>query len=194
MAEEKSYPRLIGNKSDGYKYKYTSLGDLVLNEVPIPPMRVATLTDGNGNPVLDRLGNPIEYIEAERTRYTDNGTKLDTEWIRGARVVIPSSTSMNEAQAYGSALTYARRYTALTILGIATDDDKKLETTTEAEQKANEDGAKEELRELYEKAGGKDFDKWFKDSTPKGFDGKAYAQMKTTLLKQISRKAEEGKS
>ena len=101
---------------------------------------------------------------------------------------------MNEAQAYGSALTYARRYTVLTLLGIATDDDKKLETTTEAEQKANEDSAKEELRELYEKAGGKDFDKWFKDSTPKGFDGKAYAQMKTTLLKQISRKAEEGKS
>lgn len=193
MADEKTYPKLIGNKSDGYKYKYTSLGDLVLNEVPIPPMRVATLTDGNGNPVLDRNGNPIEYIEAERTRYTDNGTKLDTEWIRGARVVVPSSTQMNEAQAYGSALTYARRYTVLTILGIATDDDKKLETTTEAEQKANEDNAKQELRELYEKAGGADFEKWFTDSTKKGFDTKAYMAMKTTLLKQINKKAEESK-
>ena len=182
MADEKTYPKLIGNKSDGYKYKYTSLGDLVLNEVPIPPMRVASLLDGNGNPVIIN-GQPVEYVEAQ----------VGGEWIRGARVVVPSTTQMNEAQAYGSALTYARRYTVLTILGIATDDDKKLETTTEAEQKANEESAKQELRELYEKAGGADFEKWFADSTKKGFDTKAYMAMKTTLLKQINKKAEENK-
>lgn len=185
--EEKNYPKLIGNKSDGYKYKYTSLGDLVLEGVPIPPMRVAVLTDANGIPVLDREGHPVEYIEAQ----IKEGNSF--EWIRGARVVVPSSTSMNEAQAYGSALTYARRYTALTILGIATDDDKKLETTSEADAKANEESSKAELKELYEKAGGKDFEAWFKNSTPKGFDNKAYVSMKTTLLKQISKKAEEGK-
>ena len=188
MAEEKKV-KIVGNKSDGYKYKYTSLGGLVLAGVELPPMRVANLVDHDGNPVLDKMGNPIEYIEAERMIASPTGS-LTSEWIRGARIVVPSSTSMNEAQAYGSALTYARRYTALTVLGIACEDDSKLETHSEADQKANEDGAKEELRDLYNKAGGKDFDKWFKDSTPNGFDGKAYASMKTTLIKQINRKAE----
>lgn len=191
--EKNTYPKLIGNKSDGYKYKYTSLGDLVLEGVPIPPMRVAVLTDANGIPVLDREGHPVEYIEAWIEFRDAENHLISGEWIRGARVVIPSSTSMNEAQAYGSALTYARRYTALTILGIATDDDKKLETTSEADAKANEESSKAELKELYEKAGGKDFEAWFKNSTPKGFDNKAYISMKTTLLKQISKKAEEDK-
>ena len=188
MAEEKKV-KIVGNKSDGCEYKYTSLGGLVLAGVDLPPMRVANLVDNDGNPVLDKMGNPIEYIEAERMIASPTGS-LTSEWIRGARIVVPSSTSMNEAQAYGSALTYARRYTALTVLGIACEDDSKLETHSEADQKANEDGAKEELRDLYNKAGGKDFDKWFKDSTPNGFDGKAYASMKTTLIKQINKKLE----
>lgn len=184
--EEKKTPKLIGNKSDGFKYKYTSLGDLVLAGVDLPPMRVATLTDSNGDPVIIN-GAPVEYIEAQ----IKAGNSY--EWVKGARVVVPTSTGMNEAQAYGSAITYARRYTALTVLGIACDDDKKLETHNEADLKANEDRAKEELRSLYEKAGGVDFDKWFKDSTPKGFDNEAFAKMKTTLLKQITKKAEGNK-
>lgn len=184
--EEKKTPKLIGNKSDGFKYKYTSLGDLVLAGVELPPMRVATLTDSNGDPVIIN-GAPVEYIQAEME--THDGY----EWVTGARVVVPTSTSMNEAQAYGSALTYARRYTALTLLGIACDDDKKLEAHSESDIKANEESAKDELRSLYEKAGGVDFDKWFKDSTPKGFTNEAYAKMKTTLLKQITKKAEESK-
>ena len=132
-----------------------------------------------GNPVFTN-GAPIEYIEA----------KIGDEWIKGARIVVPSGTKMNEAQAYGSAITYARRYTALTVLGIACDDDNKLEAHSEADQKANEENAKEELRNLYEKAGGSDFEKWFKDSTPKGFNNESYSKMKVTLLKQINKKAE----
>lgn len=184
--EEKKTPKLIGNKSEGFKYKYTSLGDLVLAGVELPPIRVATLTDSNGDPVIIN-GAPIEYIQAQ----IKEGNSYD--WVTGARVVVPTSTSMNEAQAYGSALTYARRYTALTVLGIACDDDKKLEAHSESDIKANEDSAIEELRNLYEKAGGADFDKWFKDSTPKGFNNQAYLSMKTTLLKQINKKAEESK-
>lgn len=176
-------PKIIGNKSSGYNYKYTSLGDLVLAGVELPPMRVATLTDGNGSPVIVD-GRPIEYIEAQIK--TGNAY----EWIRGARIVIPQESKMNSAQLYGSALTYARRYTALTVLGIACEDDSKLEVRTESDQKALDEEAKKELKDLYDKAGGKDFEKWFADSTPKGFDGKAYAQMKTTLLKQINKKAE----
>ena len=172
---------LIGNKSDGYNYKYTSLGDLVIAGVELPPMRVAVLVDGEQTPVLAN-GQPIEYIEA----------LVNKEWIRGARIVIPTGNKMNEAQAYGSALTYARRYTALTVLGIACDDDNKIEVhskeESEEQQLAN---ITKELKELYKKAGGKDFDKWVE--TCGGLSVKNYPSMKTTLLKQINEAAEKEK-
>ena len=179
MSETKT--KVVGTKSSGYNYKYTSLGDLALAGVEIPPMRVATLCDGNGVPVIID-GQPIEYVEA----------LVNDQWIKGARIVIPKESKMNAAQLYGSALTYARRYTALTVLGIVTDDDSKLEVRTEADQNALDEQAKEELRKLYDKAGGKDFEKWFKDSTPKGFDSNAYGKMKHTLLKQINANIEKG--
>jgi hypothetical protein len=179
MSEEKI--KIVGTKSNGYNYKYTSLGDLALSGVDIPPMRVATLVDGNGTPVIVD-GQPVEYVEA----------LVNEEWIRGARIVIPKESKMNAAQLYGSALTYARRYTALTVLGIVTDDDSKLEVRTEADQKALDEEKKAELKAMYDRAGGKDFEKWFNDSTPKGFDGKAYMSMKATLTKQLNKLAEEG--
>lgn len=179
MAEELKNPKLIGNKSSGYNYKYTSLGDLVLAGVTLPPMRVAVLVDGEQTPILDGNGQPIEYIEA----YVGN------EWIRGARIVVPSGNKMNEAQAYGSALTYARRYTALTVLGIACDDDNKIEVHSKEESDAQQlELMKKELEELYSKAGGKDFKKWAKDVG--GVTIENYPKMKTTLLKQINDKAE----
>ena len=119
MAEE---TKLVAAASKGYNYNYTSLADLVRQDIKLPPMRVATLTDGTGTPVIVD-GQPIEYIEA----------LVNNEWIRGARIVIPTGNKMNEAQAYGSALTYARRYTALTILGIACDDDNKIEVHSKEE-------------------------------------------------------------
>lgn len=179
MSETKT--KVVGTKSSGYNYKYTSLGDLALAGVEIPPMRVATLCDGNGVPVIID-GQPIEYVEA----------LVNDQWIKGARIVIPKESKMNAAQLYGSALTYARRYTALTVLGIVTDDDSKLEVRTEADQKALDEEKKDELKAMYDRAGGKDFEKWFNDSTPKGFDGKAYMSMKATLTKQLNKLAEEG--
>ena len=187
-------PKLIGNKSSGYNYKYTSLGDLVLAGVELPPMRVAVLVDGEQMPILGKDGNPIEYIEALLPNINSEGKKIGEEWIRGARIVVPSGNKMNEAQAYGSALTYARRYTALTILGIACDDDNKIESHSEQDIKSNEDRNKEELEELYNKAGGKDFEKWFKDSTKNGFTDKAYMQMKASCIKQINKLAEGDKA
>ena len=166
--------KIIGNKSEGHNYHYASLADIARQGITIPKMRIEYTGE------KDAEGNPIEYVCA----------LIENEWVRGARVVVPSSTRMNEAQAYGSALTYARRYTVLTLLGIACDDDDKIEVHSAEDQKANENAAKEELAELYEKAGGADFERWFQDSTKKGFDGKAYASMKATLLKQINKKLE----
>ena len=178
--------QIIGNKSEGHNYHYASLADIARQGITIPPMRVV--------PEFDKEGHlAAEYVEALLEKRDKEGKLLSAEWVRGARVVVPSSTRMNEAQAYGSALTYARRYTVLTLLGIACDDDDKVEAHSEADQKANEERAKEELRDLYDKAGGADFDAWFTKNTTKGFSGNTYAQMKATLLKQINKKLEEQK-
>lgn len=179
MAEEKTMPKIVGNKSSGYNYKYTSLGDLVLAGVELPPMRVAVLANNEGEPVIVN-NQPVEYIEAE----------VNGIWVRGARIVIPSGNKMNEAQAYGSALTYARRYTALTILGIACDDDNKIEVHSKEESDAQIlTNVEKELKDLYAKAGGKNFDKWVKDCG--GLSMETYPAMKTKLLKQINESEEK---
>ena len=183
---------IIGNKSEGHNYHYASLADIARQGITIPPMRIVPEFDKEGHLAAEYVEALIptpDYESPADERQRNGGMK--NAWVRGARIVVPSSTRMNEAQAYGSALTYARRYTVLTLLGIACDDDDKVEAHSEADQKANEERAKEELRDLYDKAGGADFDAWFSKNTTKGFSGTTYAQMKTTLLKQINKKAEE---
>lgn len=115
--------KILRNKTDGYGYKYASLCDLAEQGIEIPKM-TTRLIDGN------------EYVY-----YLDNG-----EWLQGARVVIPQSKGMNEAQNYGSALSYARRYTLLLAYGIATQDDEEIETPKKATDKQIE-----YLKKLYSK-------------------------------------------
>lgn len=62
--------------------------------------------------------------------------------------------------------------------------------TQQNNMKANEEGMLGELKELYEKAGGANFDKWIKDCG--GFKVENFGIMKTKLLKQINDKAEKG--
>lgn len=199
---EKEKPKILGNKSEGYKYNYTSLADIVIAGYELPPMRIATLTDANGTPVIID-GAPVEYIEAQRKFelvHGDDG-KLETavEWVRGARVVLPKlpegakdNKTMNDAQAYGSAITYARRYTALMIYGIATEDDSKVEVKTKEEAQAQElADMKKELHELYKQAGGNAFENYLKERG--GLDFNTYAKIKAELKKRITDKAEAEK-
>ena len=189
---EKERPKVLGNKSDGYKYHYTSLSDIVIAGYDLPPMRVATLTNNNGDPVIVD-GRPVEYIEVER-RTIGN----EIEWIRGARVVIPKQAegakdnkTMNDAQLYGSAITYARRYTAMLFFGIACDDDDKLETKTQAEAQAQElANMKNDLLELYKKVGGKAFETYLKERGGLSFE--TYPKLKAELLKRINDSNEKG--
>lgn len=189
---EKERPKVLGNKSDGYKYHYTSLSDIVIAGYDLPPMRIATLTNNNGDPVIVD-GRPVEYVEVER-RTIGN----EIEWIRGARVVIPKQAegakdnkTMNDAQLYGSAITYARRYTAMLFFGIACDDDDKLETKTQAEAQAQElANMKNDLLELYKKVGGKAFETYLKERGGLSFE--TYPKLKAELLKRINDANEKG--
>jgi hypothetical protein len=187
---EKEKPKILGNKSDGYKYKYTSLADIVLAGYELPPMRIAVLTNDVGEPVIID-GAPVEYIEVMKV------IANSPEWVRGARVVLPKlpegakdNKTMNDAQLYGSAVTYARRYTALMIFGLACEDDNKVENKTKEEAEAQElAGMKEELAELYKKAGGKAFESWLKEKG--GLEYKTFAVLKADLLKRINDTAEK---
>lgn len=198
---EKERPKVLGNKSDGYKYHYTSLSDIVIAGYDLPPMRIATLTNNNGDPVIVD-GRPVEYIEAERNfGYVEENGEIVTksEWIRGARVVIPKQAegakdnkTMNDAQLYGSAITYARRYTAMLFFGIACDDDDKLEIKTQAEAQAQElANMKDDLLELYKKVGGKAFETYLKERGGLSFE--TYPKLKAELMKRITDMAEKEK-
>ena len=104
---------------------------------------------------------------------------------------------MDGSQITGAASSYARKY-ALNGLFLL-DDTKDADTNeyheqTEQKNEVSEDDLKTELKGLYSKAGGADFDAWYKKSTEgKEFNNQLYASMKATLLKQISKKAEESK-
>lgn len=104
MADKK----IVSNASKAYGYNYASLADIINQGFTIPKMKTGTDTNGR------------EYVY-----YFD--TDLN-EWMRGAEIIVPEMKGSNSAQRYGSAITYARRYTAHLALQLACDDDKKLET------------------------------------------------------------------
>lgn len=104
--------KIVKNASKGYGYTYSNLADLARAGIDIPPMKT------------EKVGED-EYVFA----------KIGNEWIQGAKVVEMKMKGMNAAQAYGSALTYARRYTVQLVMGIACDDDDKIEQDGEARRK-----------------------------------------------------------
>lgn len=91
-----------------YKYSYADIGDL-LSEV---------------RPILDEhglaVGHDIEQPDDHHVTATTVITHDSGEELRRAPVTLPHAST---AQAFGSALTYARRYSLTAALGLATDDD-----------------------------------------------------------------------
>lgn len=144
MEKENDKPKIVKNKSKAnvqtknggsYSYQYTGLADLADQGVNIPKMRILPTEFG-------------EYIE-----YFDGG-----EWHMGAKIVVPEGGRMNEAQAYGSALTYARRYTTMLAERVACDDDKNLEgdssgTSRKAKNPSTHDFRRMDFNKIREQAG-----------------------------------------
>lgn len=83
---------------------------------------------------------------------------------------------------------------ALGMLGIGAVDslasfEEVANAITQQSKAKDNDGLVTELKDLYKKAGGKDFDKWVADCG--GITLENYAKMKAKLLKQINDKAEK---
>lgn len=110
-----SNSKVLKNKSQAYGYKYSSLADIANAGFEIPKMRVNAT----------EFGEFIEYLD-------DKG-----EWQMGAKVVVPDMKGSNEAQRYGSGLTYARRYTAMLALSLVCGDDDAVETHSEEQRTYN---------------------------------------------------------
>lgn len=105
--QTESKSKIVRADSKGYGYSYASLSDIAKAGFEIPKMRVKPTDDGR------------QFIE-----YKDGD-----DWLLGAQIITEfENAGMNDCQAYGSALTYARRYTAQLALGLAVDDDKNVET------------------------------------------------------------------
>lgn len=83
--------------------------------------------DGCVEAVIDALNNNGIYL-MQKSHDCDNGVKIETillhesgEEYSGGVLHVPASK--NDAQGYGSALTYARRYSLMATCGIAPEDD-----------------------------------------------------------------------
>jgi len=97
---------IVKNNSKAYGYNYASLADIVNAGFELPQMRLKPT----------ELGEYIEYLDEKG------------EWQIGAKVVVPDMKGTNDAQKYGAAISYARRFTAQLALKLATSDDQKVET------------------------------------------------------------------
>lgn len=109
-----SNKQIVKNASQGYGYSYSNLADLARADIEIPIMKTQRI-DGE------------EYVFAF----------VNGEWLQGAKVVEMEMKGMNAAQAYGSALTYARRYTVQLVKAVACDDDDKVEADGAAKRVDN---------------------------------------------------------
>ncbi len=114
--------QIVKSESKAFNYNYASLADIVNQGFKLPVMETRNI---DGETFMGWLDEPI--IDSANGKVIKEAT-----WHQGAPLIVPEMKGMNAAQAMGSAITYARRYTAQMALGLACDDDSKLEKTKDA--------------------------------------------------------------
>ena len=144
------------------------------------------------NDSIEQIGERY-YIKAT-VKITDCETSESIEVSAYAREAEKKS-GMDDSQITGSTSSYARKYA---LNGLFLLDDTKDADTNEFHkqvQQGEKDEAEkikeitEELKGLYSKTTGKNFDKWVKDCG--GISMNNYMSMKATLKKQITDAAEK---
>lgn len=100
----------VKKKSNGYNYKYADLAQI---HEELENQGITYYQYIDYDPAAD-----ADYIYTVIIRGDKEGKPL-----RGCRIIIGHEAKMSAAQAQGSALTYARRYSLLMALGWATEDD-----------------------------------------------------------------------
>ena len=100
----------VKKKSNGYNYKYAELAQ-IHEELENQGITYYQYIDYDPNADADYIYTVIAKGDKESSPR------------RGCRVIVGNEAKMSAAQAQGSALTYARRYSLLMALGWATEDD-----------------------------------------------------------------------
>jgi hypothetical protein len=111
----------IAKKSEGYGYKYTELADI--NKY-CEEQGIRYFQEIETNEI-----NQKDYIITTLISYNDKGEPHFTKH-RGCQIVEAKLSGINNpVQAYGSSLTYCRRYSLLMALGLATEDNDAADLT-----------------------------------------------------------------
>lgn len=101
--------------SSGYGYKYTSL-DVVVEAIR------KSLSDNGLSFVQMPSTPPVEF--GLSVALTTRLMHVSGQWLEDTLVIpLPVVGKANEAQMYGAALTYARRYALTSMLGVVADED-----------------------------------------------------------------------
>ena len=117
----------IAKKTEGYGYRYTELAD------------INKYCEDNGITYFQEVEtneiNQKDYIITYLV--SEDGTKIVKH--RGCQIVEARLSGINNpVQAYGSSLTYCRRYSLLMALGLATEDDDGASLSEMTEEQAKE--------------------------------------------------------
>ena len=142
--------------------------------------------------VIETSGKESGVVLIKATAYDDNGKILAT----GHALEKESASYINQTSYIENCETSAIGR-CLGIIGIGLTDAvasaEEIKGQIDAEQKRSDDnvnGTYDELKDLYDKAGGKDFNKWVKECG--GISPETYPKMKAKLIKQITDNAEKG--
>lgn len=138
--------------------------------------------------VVDAL-NSNGIMLSQQTRECEDGVIVDTVFIHESGEMLSCGplhvpASKQDAQGYGSALTYARRYSLMAACGIAPEDDDGNATTRHDEYKAFEDAHLPAMRDVAKK-GIEALQAAF-NALPKGEVSKRFWATHSKELKQIA--------
>lgn len=146
----------------------------------------------DGAIVTEIVSHDNGVVLMKATAYDDNGKILAT----GHALEKESASYINQTSYIENCETSAIGR-CLGIIGIGLTDAvasaEEIKGQIDAEQKRTDDninGTYDELKDLYDKAGGKDFNKWIKECG--GITPESFPKMKAKLLKQITDNAEKG--
>lgn len=147
----------------------------------------------DGAIVTEIVSHDNGVVLMKATAYDDNGKILAT----GHALEKESASYINQTSYIENCETSAVGR-CLGIIGIglteAVASAEEIKGQMDAEGKRQDDnvnGMFDELKDLYNKAGGKDYNKWIADCG--GITPETFPKMKAKLLKQINDKAEEKK-
>ena len=146
----------------------------------------------DGSIVTEIVSHENGVVLMKATAYDEEGRILAT----GHALEKESASYINQTSYIENCETSAIGR-CLGIIGIGLTDAvasaEEIKGQIDAEQKRTDDninGTYDELKDLYDEAGGKDFNKWIKECG--GITPETYPKMKAKLLKQITDTAEKG--